>query len=176
MIVPTGDNKPPMNDALLQYNNCKLSLKEKNLLITWHESLMTQGVTGMMVNSLEMIIKFSNEIMKVHGMEIPPRMTWMDGLEKGNPCNPSHVTHYGLKILFVLMCSPCATDKKLKSLDGYLNSSEFSLDIVSSMLVADILSKIQQMGMQTRMHCTSSKLFKKLNMYMLATFPKMLTC
>jgi len=57
-------------------------LKEKNLLITWHESLMMQGVTGMMVNSLEMIIKFSNEIVKVHSMEIPPRMTWMDGLEK----------------------------------------------------------------------------------------------
>ena len=55
---------------------------------------MTRGVTGMMVNSLEMIIKFSNEIVKVHGMEIPPQMTWMDGLEKRNPCNPSHVMHY----------------------------------------------------------------------------------
>jgi len=101
MIVHKGDTKLPMNDALLQYNNCKLMLKEKYLLITWHESLMTRGVTGMMVNSLEMIIKFSNEIVKVHGMEIPPRMTWMDGLEKGDPCKPSHVMHYGLKILFV---------------------------------------------------------------------------
>ena len=58
MIAPTGDTKPPMNNALLQYNNCKLMLKEKNLLITWHESLMMRGVTGMMVNSLEMIINF----------------------------------------------------------------------------------------------------------------------
>ena len=64
----------------------------------------------MMVNSLEMIIKFSNENCEGHGMEILPQMTWMDGLEKGDPCNPSHVTHYGLKILFVLMCSPHAMD------------------------------------------------------------------
>jgi len=60
-----------VNDGLLQYNNCELTLREKYLLITWHKSLMMQGVTGMMVNSLEMIIKFSNEIVKVHGMEIP---------------------------------------------------------------------------------------------------------
>jgi len=50
---------------------------------------MSCGVTGIMVNSLEMIIKFSNELVKVHGMEIPPQMTWMDGLEKGDPCNSS---------------------------------------------------------------------------------------
>jgi len=62
MVVPTGVTKPLANNGLLQYNNCKLMLKEKYLLITWHESLMMWGVTGMMVNSLEMIIKFSNEI------------------------------------------------------------------------------------------------------------------
>jgi len=111
IIQPTPDMKPPTNNNLLQYNNCKLQLKEIQL-ITWHESLMYCGVTGMMVNSLEMIIKFSNEIVKVHGMEIPPRMTWMDGLEKGDPSNSSHCMHYGLKILFVLMCSPHASDKK----------------------------------------------------------------
>ena len=123
---------------------------------------MTQGVTGMMVNSLEMIIKFSNEIVKVHGMEIPPRKTWMDGLEKGDPCNSSHVMHYGLKILFVLMCSPHATDKKLKSLDCFLNSSNFSLDIVSSMSATDIACKIQQMGMQNKNAIYIQQAFQKI--------------
>jgi len=52
--------------------DCKLSLKEKYALITWRESLVSRGVTGMMVNLLEMIIKFSNEIVKVHGIEILP--------------------------------------------------------------------------------------------------------
>jgi len=65
-------NNPPINLALLQYSDCKLSLKEKYALVTWRESLVSRRVTGMMVNSLEMIIKFSNEIVKIHGIEVPP--------------------------------------------------------------------------------------------------------
>ena len=99
-------------------------------------------------------------------------MTWMDGLEKGNPCNPSHVMHYGLKILFVLMCSPHATNKKLKSLDGYLNSSEFSLDIVSSMSVADISRQIQQMGMQNKNALYIQQAFQKIKHIYDGNIPK----
>jgi len=81
----------------------------------------------MLVSSLEMIIKFSKEILHDHSIEVPPHMTWMDGLLKGDPNNPLEATKYGLKILFVLMCSPRATDKKLKLLDDFLNGQEFSL-------------------------------------------------
>ncbi len=52
MIPPSPDMKPkpPTNDDVLQYKSCKLQLKEKNLLVTWHESLLCCGVTGMIVN------------------------------------------------------------------------------------------------------------------------------
>ena len=126
----------------------------------------------MMVNLLEMIIKFSNEIVKVHGIEIPPRMTWMDGLERGDPSNPSHVTLYGLKILFVLMCSPRANDKKLKLLDGFLNSSDFSLNIVSSMSVSDIAFKIKQMGMQNKNTGYIQQAFQKIKHVYAGNIPK----
>ena len=99
-------------------------------------------------------------------------MIWMDGLEKGDPCNPSHVMHYGLKILFVLMCSPHAMDKKLKSLDGYLNSSKFLLDIVSSMLVANILRQIQQMGMQNKNALYIQQVFQKIKHVYAGSIPK----
>ena len=99
-------------------------------------------------------------------------MTWMDGLEKGNPCNPSHVMHYGLKILFVFMCSSQAMDKKLKSLDGYLNSSEFLLDIVSSMSVADISRQIQQMGMQNKNVLYIQQAFQKIKHLYDGNIPK----
>ena len=52
--------------------------------------------------------------------------------------------------------------KKLKSLYGYLNSSEFSLDIVLSMSAADILSKIQQMGMQNKNALYIQQAFQKI--------------
>jgi len=55
-----------------------------------------------------------------------------------------------------------ATDKKLKSLDGFLNSSEFLLDIVSSMLAIDITSKIQQMGMQNKNAIYIQQAFQKI--------------
>ena len=60
------------------------------------------------------------------------------------------------------MCSPHATDKKLKSLDSFLNSSEFLLDVVSSMLVTDIVSKIQQMGMQNKNAMYIQQAFQKI--------------
>jgi len=86
-----------------------------------------------MLNSLEMIIKFSNNIVKETDIEVPARMTWMDGLLGGDSDNLEELAKYGLKILFVLMCSPCATDVKLKILDDFLNGPKFSLDSIVSM-------------------------------------------
>jgi len=99
-------------------------------------------------------------------------MTWMDGLERGDPSNSSHVTLYGLKILFVLMCSPRANDKQLKSLDNFLNSSDFSLDIVSSMSAADISIKIKQMGMQNKNAGYIQQAFQKIKHVYGGNIPK----
>jgi len=152
-----SDNMPD----ICHYNNSNLILKEKTVLVTWHKSLVDCGATGMMVNLLEMVVKFSNEIVKEKDIKVPPHMTWMDGLTKGDPDNPLDVSKYGLKILFVLMCSPRATDKKLKSLDDFLNGSEFCLDSIASMSAEQILHKIHQMGVHQKMHIIYSKLSKK---------------
>jgi len=114
----------------------------------------------MMVNSLEMVVKFSNEIVKEKDIKVPPCMTRIDGLTKKDPDNPSDVTKCGLKILFVLMCSPRATDKKLKSLDDFLNGSKFCLDSIASMSTEQISHKIHQIGMHQKMHIIYSKLSK----------------
>jgi len=106
--------------------------------------------------------QFSKEILREHSIKVPPHMTWMDGLLKGDPNNPSDATKYGLKILFILMCSPRATDKKLKLLDDFLNGSEFSLDSISSMSVQQILEKIHQMGMQNKNVLFIQQAFQKI--------------
>jgi len=77
-------------------------------------------------------------------------MTWMDGLEGGNSDNPKEVVKYGLKVLFVLMCSPWATDVMLKTLDNFLNDPDFSLDAVASMGIQEIANVIWPIGMQNQ--------------------------
>jgi len=48
-----------------QYDKADMLMHEKVLLHKWQQLLYDQpGVTGSMVNSLEMIIKFLNEILK----------------------------------------------------------------------------------------------------------------
>jgi len=69
-----------------------------------------------MLISLEMIIKFSNNIVKEKDIEVPARMTWMDGLQGGSSDDPKELFKYELKILFVLMCSSQATMSSLKHL------------------------------------------------------------
>jgi len=120
-------------------------------LCKWEKSLEDQpGVTGAVVNTFEMIITFSKELMKGNGLEIPPQMTWMDGLMKMHTSTKEDATHYGLKILFVLMCSPQAMDKKLKSLDEFLNGLNFSLNKIALMSIQDISDEIWQIGMQNK--------------------------
>jgi len=70
------------------------------------------------------------------------------------------------------MCSPCAIDKKLKCLDGYLNSSKFSLDIVSSIFVANISRQIQQMGMQNKNALYIQQAFQKIKHVYNGNIPK----
>jgi len=65
-----------------QYAESDLSLIEKKTICNWQNTLCNQpGATSTMVESLEMIIKFSNDIIKEEGLEIPARLTWMDGLK-----------------------------------------------------------------------------------------------
>jgi len=54
-----------------------------------------------MINALENIIKFSNDIVKEKDIEVPARMTWVDGLEGGTSNDPEQLSKYGLKVLFV---------------------------------------------------------------------------
>jgi len=53
-----------------------------------------------------MIIQFWDNISKKDDIEIPPRLTWMDGLHQGLHMDDNDLTTYSLKIFFVLMCSP----------------------------------------------------------------------
>ncbi len=113
-------------------------------------------------HTLEMIITFSNDLINGNGLEIPPRMTWMDGLTNNEKNRKEDNMHYGLKILFVLMCSPRANDKKLKSLDDFLNGSNFSLDKISSMSIQEISDEIRQIGMQNKNAFFIQQAFQKI--------------
>jgi len=115
-----------------------------------------------MVNALEMIVKFSYDITKEKGIEVPPQRTWMDGLSWGDHKNKQDSLNYGLKILFVLMCSPQATDKKLKSLDDFLNGPNFTLDKILGMSMEQISDEIKQMGMQNKNAYYIQQAFQKI--------------
>jgi len=53
-----------------------LQLNEKIAICKWQQSFVDEPrVTSPMLNLLEMIIKFSNDIMKEKEIEIPARMT-----------------------------------------------------------------------------------------------------
>jgi len=88
-----------------------------------------------------MIINFLNDIIKEEGLEIPAILTWMDGLKGVDSVKKKKKDKFGLKVLFLLMCTPYAKDKELQYLDEYLKNDEFSLDSVSCMLVQDIASR-----------------------------------
>jgi len=134
-----------------QYDLEKINVEEKNTLYTWHQSLIDRpGVTGSMVNSLEMIVKFSTDILNEQDIEVPLRMTWMDGVNGKDSLDEKERDQYGLKILFILMCSPRAKDKELKYLDDFINGAEFSLDNIASMSVSEIAERIQKIGMQNK--------------------------
>jgi len=103
-----------------------------------------------MVKSLEIVITLSNGITKEHGIKSPPRLTWMDGLIGSESAVASEKELFGLKLLFLLMCTPWVREKELKYLDNFLNGPDFYLDKVSSMSVQEIASKIQKIGMQNK--------------------------
>jgi len=115
-----------------------------------------------MVECLEMIIKFANEIVTEEGLEILPRLTWMDGLLGKDSVKDIEKDKFGLKVLFLLMCTPRAKDKELQYLEEFLNSNEFSLDSVASMSVNDIASRIKNMGMQNKNALYIQQAFQKI--------------
>ncbi len=134
-----------------QYELENINCKEKKILYTWHQSLIERPrVTGAMVNCLEMIVKFSVNILNEQDIEVPLHLTWMDGVDGKDSLDKNERDWYGLKILFILMCSPRAKDKELKYLDGFINGPEFSLESISSMSVLEIAEKIQNIGMQNK--------------------------
>jgi len=101
-----------------------------------------------MVDSLEMIIKFLNEIIKEKDIQLPPRISWMDGLEERYSVDPHE--KIGLKVIFMLMCSLRVRDKKLKHLDDFLNGPHSSLETIASISIQEIADKIKNIGMQNR--------------------------
>ena len=115
-----------------------------------------------MVESLEMIIKFFNDIGTEEGLEILARLTWMDGLFGYDSIEDNKKDKFGLKVLFLLMCTPCAKDKELQYLDEFLNSNEFSLNSVASMSIHDIASRIKKMGMQNKNALYIQQAFQKI--------------
>jgi len=85
----------------------------------------------------------------------------MDSLIGAKSTDPCKKENYGLKLLFLLMCTPCARDKELKYLDDFLNGPEFSLDNISSMSIQQIASKIQKWECKTKMPITYNRYFRK---------------
>jgi len=115
---------------------------QKKTICMWLNKLCEwPGATSTIVDCLEMIIKFANDIVTEEGLEIPARLTWMDGLLGYDSVKDTEKDMFGLKVLFLLMCTPCTKDKELQYLEEYLNSDEFSLDSGASMSVHDIASK-----------------------------------
>ena len=56
-----------------EFDNTTLQLQQKLSISEWQNSLIDQpGTTATMVNALEIIIKFSNDITKEKGIEVPP--------------------------------------------------------------------------------------------------------
>ncbi len=76
-----------------------------------------------------MIIIFLNDIIKEEGLEIPARITWMDGLKGVDSVEGSEKQTW-IESSFLLMCPPCAKNKELQYLHEYLLES-----------IAKILSK-----------------------------------
>ena len=162
-----GPETPPCKfrhlPDLRQYANTDLQHNEKMAIFEWEQAFAKEpGVSSPMINALEMIIKFSNDIVKEKDIHVPARMTWMDGLEGGTSNNPEEVAKYGLKVLFVLMCSPRATDVMLKTLDDFLNGPDFLLDRVASMGVQEITDVIRQIGMQNQNALHIQQAFQKI--------------
>ena len=156
-------NSSALESGARQYELENINCKEKKILYTWHQSLIERpGVTGAMVNCLEMIVKFSVNILNEQDIEVPLHLTWMDGVDGKDSLDKNERDWYGLKILFILMCSPRAKDKELKYLDGFINGLEFSLESISSMSVLEIAEKIQNIGMQNKNAYYIQQAFQKI--------------
>jgi len=161
------DNAEYVHDILIddvrQYAESDLSELDKKKICIWQNKLGERpGFTSSMVETLEMIIKFSNDIISEEGMEIPARNTWMDGLLGCNSIDENEKEKFGLKVMFLLMCTPRAKDRELQYLEEFLNSNEFSLDSVASMLVQEISTKIKNMGMQNKNALYIQQAFQKI--------------
>jgi len=84
-----------------QYAECDLSLSEKTSICMWHNKLCDHpGATSSMVECLEMFIKLSNDIVSEDGLDIPARLTWMDGLLGNDAVKDDGKDKFGFKVLF----------------------------------------------------------------------------
>jgi len=98
---------------------------------------------------------------KKEWIKVSPRMTWIDGLSHGDCSSRQDVLIYGLKILFVLMCSPCATGKKLVTW-WFSEWAQLPLDKIAGMSIEQISDEIKQMAMQTKNACYIQQVFQKM--------------
>jgi len=84
-----------------------------------------------MVNALEMIVNISIDIAKKKGIKAPLRMAWMDDPSYGDP----KITGFVELQFFLFSCALTlhATNKKLKSLDDFMNDPNSTLDKILGM-------------------------------------------
>jgi len=68
----------------------------------------------------------------------------------------------GLKVLFMLMCSPRARDKELKHLHEFLSGIQFLLETIASISIEEIADKIKNIGMQNRNAFYIQQTFQKI--------------
>jgi len=114
-----------------QYDSEKINDNEKKKLCTWHESLINRpGVTGSMVNCLEMIVKFSMGILNEQDVEVSPCITWMDGVVGKDSLQQDERGCDSLKF-YSFLCVLPGQKIKSKYLDDFINGPEFLLESIA---------------------------------------------
>ncbi len=77
-VQHTFGSNAEMDIAIRQFDNVDMPFQEKNKILKWQNTLVDRPGMGTMIYTLEMIVKFSIDIIKEYGIEVPPRMQWMD--------------------------------------------------------------------------------------------------
>ncbi len=75
------------------------------------------------LQKFDLLYKFVNQAVNDPLIGKPPRMTWLDNINR-----PSNDDEYALKLIFVLICSKRAKDSSLHVLEDIVNNPKFTLD------------------------------------------------
>jgi len=91
-------------------------------------------------------------------------MNWMDGVDGKDSLDKNERYCYGLKILFILMCSPRAKDKELKYLDDFINGPDFLWNPLHQCLFQKLQRRFKKLECKTKMRIIFNKLFRRLSL------------